>query len=320
MSILRQEQGITTGFNDDSSGLITFSNFTFVISIIMIVSAFAWLCGLYFVQIIVVMPIEVIELALYGFLTLGIHLAPSLFGNLAYIWGLLFALGITATTVLTYRRFSTRTGILIYFNFVNMLIHAFVGVYLQSKMICFVSVAFFMSLIGFNMGVNPGLITVGYDDKRVAPSATFASAIVTLVGCYFKIISDPTMDLFVPGMLWLGPFVFNVSLLIMSSSYYYPKFSPVYTNMNILTILCGVSAVYFGNVLNISQLYGFGGTFFTIFLLEKYCEIMPNNSIVWAWSTLFFGALLYIINVHMRLEFDNGNGLGKYFHILPIIQ
>ncbi len=299
------------------AGLLTFSNFTFVISIMMIVSAFVWLFGLYFAQIIVAMPVQLIELMLYGSLSLAIHQAPVLFGELAYIWGLMFALGLTATTVITGVRMKSDN--LTLFNFVNMFIHGFVGVYLESQMICFVSVMFFMSLIGFNMGVSPGVVAVGYTDKEIVPSATFASAVVTLLGCYFKLHPTQTMDLFVPGMLWLGPFVFYVSLLIMSSSYYHEKFSPAYTNMNIITILCGVSAVYFGNVLDISQLYGFGGTFFTIFLLEKYCEIMPNNSVVWAWSTLFLGALIYMFNVHMRLEFEK-NGLEKYFHVLPFMQ
>lgn len=301
MNIIDQSEG-------PLAGLLTFSNFTFVISIMMIVSTVVWLFGLYFIQIIATMPLQLIEIALYGFLSLGIHQAPVLFGNLAYIWGLLFAFGLTATTVLTGAR--TKTGNITLLDFVNMLIHGFVGVYLESKMICFVSVMFLMSLIGFNER---------HEEKNIAPSATFASAIVTFLGCYFKLHPIETLDLFVPGMLWLGPFVFYISLLIMSSLYYHNKFSPAYTNMNIITILCGVSAVYFGNVLDISQLYGFGGTFFTIFLLEKYCEIMPNNSIVWAWSTLFFGGLLYMFNVHMRLEFEK-NGLDKYFHVFPFVS
>ncbi len=288
----------------------------------MIVSACAWLFGLYFVHIIAVIPIELIELILYGGLGLAIHQAPYLFGDLAYIWGLLFALGISVTTIFTCRRILLKYSCMAYFNFINMMIHAFTGVYLQSKMICFVSVIFFMSLIGFNMGVSPSVIFIGYKRRSIVPSATIASAIVTFFGCYFKIISDKSMDLFIPGMLWLGPFVFNTSLLIMSSASYHKKLSSAYININALTILYGISAIYFGNVLNISQLYGFGGTFFSIFLIEKYYEIMPNNSIVWAWSTLCLGLILYMFNVHIRQEFgnENGNGLDRYFHFLPFIE
>lgn len=151
-----------------------------------------------------------------------------------------------------------------------------------------------------------------------------ASGITTALGTLLSIHSaniaagsDILMknaELFVPGMLWFGPFVFFISLLITSSSAY--SKGPQYTNNNLITVICAVSAVLVGNLYDIPQLSGISGTVFFIFLLEKYCEFMPNRVEVWAWTTLILGIMLYLANVHYRMEFEK-YGLHEYFHFTP---
>lgn len=303
----------------DIAGVITFSNFLFVLAIAMIVMAIIWLFGLYFVVIIASIPVVVIELILYATLSLCVWSAPGLFGNFAYIWGMLFAWGLSATTLLTgYRTNNDNTTL---FYLINMFIHGVAGAHLQSSMICFSSVMFFMALIGFKFGFGVGYVVIGYDENDIIPSATLASLVVTFMGCFLKLNPiSKIASLFVPGALWLGPLVFYVSLLILSSKYYPDKYNTqAYVNMNVITVIAGLCAVFFGNVYDISQLYGFGGTFFTIFLLEKYIELMPNIYEVYAWSTLALGIALYMANMYFRTELEN-SGLDKYFHLLPAIE
>lgn len=320
----------------DITGVISFSNLVFICSILLIVGGFIWMFGLYFALIIILIPPLIIEFALYGGLTFAIYKIPAIFSpNTAFIWGLLFASGLSATTLLTGLR--TNKGNLQLFNFVNMLIHAFTGVYLKSSLICSVSVMFFMSLIGFHMGFGQGFFVIGYTDKKSIPSGTVASGIVTIVGSLLKILLENELNtlhtishttsltihpfmqyaiLFVPGMIWLGPFVFFLSLLITSSKLYCSRNYAFYVNYNLINIVLSVSAVLLGNLYGIQQLTGFSGTFFALYLTQKYIELMPNKTEIWALTSIILGAFLYIVNMHYRSEFEK-YGLSEYFNLYP---
>ena len=307
------------------ASLLTFSNFLFVLSIGMIISAVIWLFGIYFMTIIILMPIQLIELILYTGLITLVTYSPTIFGDMAYVWAMLFTCGITATTVLTGYRTKLDSPTL--FNFANMCIHGVVALYTKSSMTGFLSVCLLMALIGFQFGFGPGYVALGYSEPSVIPSATLASFIVMCGGAFVKInnIGGP-IRLFMPGALWLGPLVYNLSMLILSSKYYNgvgdsaignsSKFG-IYINMNILTIMSTLTSVFIGNMYDVSQLYGFAGTFMALFFLQKYGELMPHTVAAYAWGTLIIGILLYASNIYMRTEMMAG--LAKYFNLLPAI-
>jgi len=318
----------------DITGVLTFSNFLLVISIVLMFSAFVWLFGIYFATIVLLMPAEMIEVVLYSGLSYALYKTQEFFGSeLGYIWGLFFALGLTTTTIITGIR--TKGDNIQLFNFANMVIHAVAGIYLKSSLISAVSILFLMGLIGFQIGIGPGFVTVGYKEKDVIATATVVSGIITLIGTYFSIELASSISLspflnnvklFLPGMLWFGPFVFFLSMLIVSSSSYcgvrYNHKSEnynTYVNNNIMTIVLSLSAVLCGNLYGISQLSGYSGTFFVLYIFQKYFEVMPNNKETWAWTTLFLGALLYMINVYYRTEIEM-YGIHQYFNILPPIH
>jgi len=320
----------------DITGLITFSNFVSIIAIMMIVGAIVWLFGAYFVRIIAHIPLGTLELVLYTGLSYAIYKTPSFFSeDTNYLWGLFFALGLTSTTMITGLRNDSKNISLLFL--INMLIHAVVGIYLESSLVAAVSVIFLMDLIGFNIGVGLGFVLLGYSEQEYITSGTITSGLVTAIGAFLKIKTDEMnhifapvtlftqnceltrCHLFVPGMLWVGSFVFFVSLLIVSSSLYCnsikrstqkaisrsvscasPFFGPpdnVYLINNIITIVFSLTAILLGNLFNISQLMGFSGTFFILYIFFKYCEVMPKNREVWAWTTLVIGIVLYIVNV-----------------------
>lgn len=293
----------------DLSGLLTFSNFISVLAVMMIVSSCVWLFGLHFLAILLVMPIQAIELILYTCLSFAAYNSPYWFSQgTAFLWAFLFAAGLSATTLLTGSR--SKNGNVALFYFVNMMIHGAIGVHLESTFICGVSVMFLMSLIGFEFGFGPGYASVGYSygNREVITSATFASAVITFLGTFIRIHLDANAGQtltplryaqhFVPGMLWFGPFVMYISILIISSKFYAKERK--YVTNNILAILIGLTSVLIGNLYNIPQLSGFCGTIFVIYLLEKYCEIMPNRSDVWAFTTLLIGIILFVGNMYFR--------------------
>lgn len=321
----------------DITGLLTFSNLIFVLSILMITSAFVWLFGIYLLQIVMHIPSEVLELAMYIGFGVSLAMTPYWFtSDITYIWGLLFSTFLTAATVITGLRIKGDNPQM--FNFVNMLIHGTAGIYLESSLIASVSVMFMMGFIGFQVGFGPGFVAFGYKEKDIVASAALASGVVTIVGSFlrvelmnaiqYNVPFTPLLQLaqlFVPGMLWFGPFVFFISLLIVSMKHYSCDFSPyhhldrysnVYFTNNFITIVASMIAILCGNLYNIPQLSGFSGTFFVLYLLEKYCELMPNRREVWAWTTLMIGIILYAVNVYYRAEFER-RGLFEYFHLMP---
>jgi hypothetical protein len=312
----------------DITGLISFSNVMFVISSLMIVLACIWLFGIYFVAIIALIPLNIIEILLYLFFLTSIYNAPQLFGNLAYIWGLLFAFGLTVATFITTSKNNSPTGDLLVFNLLNILVYGITGIYINSTLICTFAVMFFMSFIVLYSGFG-----------RSFASITMASGITTAIGTFIRINSNaatltPFMknaELFVPGMLWFGPFVFFISLLIMSSIYYVrythtgyragdsrQKYLRAYINNNMITLMCILCAVCVGNLYDISQLSGISGTIGFLFLLEKYVDLMPNRIAAHAWGVLIIGILTYVGNMYYRIEFEK-YGLANYFHLVPPI-
>jgi hypothetical protein len=308
-------------------GLITFTNILLVLAVCMIVGSIIFLFGHYIVNIIKFMPLQFIEIILYFGLSLLICKSPELFGSeLAFIWGFLFAFCLTGTTLITGVR--SQIGDLHWFNFVNTIIHGIVGTYLKSTLICATSVMFFMFLIGFQFRFGQGYLSFGFGKKDVIPTAALTSGITTCMGIIVKINISSThltpgsiylmekAKYFIPGMLWFGPFVYFLSLLILSSELYSTKESYVPNNM--ITIITSVFAVLIGNLYDIDQLTGISGTFFCIFILEKYFEIIPKHCVMIAWTMLFFGTIIYMYLVHFRMEIEK-YGLEEYFHLVPTI-
>ena len=107
------------------------------------------------------------------------------------------------------------------------------------------------------------------------------------------------IKLFDTGCLFMGAFVYYLGLLVMSNKWYAcPKVADGERNvsryllMQVVTIASGFAAFYIGSTFNIGSLLGIGGTFFTIYLLEKYYEI-PWKGVGWAWSLLGVALALY---------------------------
>jgi hypothetical protein len=96
----------------------------------------------------------------------------------------------------------------------------------------------------------------------------------------------------------VGTFGYFVGLLTLASRYYYYRSSDwfmletKYWAWQILAVVSGIAALYLGNMLDLTYLRGIGGTFFCLYLLEKYYEI-PWRGIGWAWSTLGLAGILY---------------------------
>lgn len=122
-----------------------------LVAILMIVGSIVWLIGTYYDRIRCSIPCKHIELSLYIGLTVAIFISPYIFDHSIYhIWAILFALGLTTTTVFSAKL--SGTGSIMTFNLVNMIIHGVAGAYIGSYLLTVLSSMFLMALIGFNPG------------------------------------------------------------------------------------------------------------------------------------------------------------------------
>lgn len=181
------------------------------------------------------------------------------------------------------------------------------AIYYDSKLIGFTSSIVLEALLGFTVAVKPFCYTLGFEDHDVMVRAGGSSLIMIILNVILDLKSK-SIKIYEPfrsGMLFMGTFVYFLSLLIVSNYYYSARSSYTYYNnysdgftskyiyTNILAIVSGVAALFFGSIYpNLGYLQGVGGTFFMLILLSKYTELNWKGT-RGAWGLLGLGGILY---------------------------
>jgi hypothetical protein len=173
--------------------------------------------------------------------------------------------------------------------------------------LAFISIMALQSFLGFSVITMPGCIAMGWEKDAQVPRSTLASFILLAFYVSIKLtshIAPEAINIFSTGCLFMGAFVYFLGLLVMSSKWYSWRDRRdkdgnltrdgfrAYCFMQFLTVVSGFAALYFGASFGIGTLLGIGGTFFAIYLLEKYYEI-PWKGVGWAWSLLGVAGGLY---------------------------
>jgi hypothetical protein len=170
----------------------------------------------------------------------------------------------------------------------------------RSETLGFFTVSAALTGLGFFAGMVPGVVFLGFRNADVIPRTTLAASVLLAVHVALHCLGTEPAVLapFRVGMGFLGAFVYLLGLLILSSLHYARRGWPQeqrwvrYATMQVLTIASGITALYLGSVYKVEMLLGLGGTFFYLYLMEKYYEI-PWRGIGWAWALLGTGGLLY---------------------------
>lgn len=318
----------------------TFNNIIVVFSICMIITALLMLIVTNSYAILSVISIQFLELIMYTSFCYGAYVSQDLFGSeFGYIWGFLFAMGLTATTLITSVRIKRDNSNIYTFLIINVMIHGLIGMYLKSTLICAVSVIFLMIYMHCHCSYFPNMKHKTTDINHHVISV-LTSGTITISGLLLHIygmnetnyidsnILLTYVRLFIPGMLWLGPYILFISLCLISSFKYYGfhndrdhklwfKNKSQYIASNIFTVICTAIAILIGHFYDIPQLSGISGTVFVISLFKiffDFCYCRGNN--VMAWSFLIIGIILYLTNVYLRKEIEK-YGIYKYFHLMP---
>lgn len=286
----------TEGFMQKVGGFFTFRNILLVTAACVFTVAVLWLCGIYLLAILMAIPLEVYELLCYGACAWAIFAGTQVSEAYKLAFVLPGCLGLMGCLAFTHSKHLPQvepSGTV--YSALLCFIWGAVAAFYGSEVIGFMSVAALLSSLGFMAGIFPGVIFVGFEDEDVVLQGTIASFGVLAVHIILTAMNVTVewLEPFRPGMEFLGTFGYFLGLIIMASKYYWGRDDyGAYFLTQIAAIISGVAALYLGSVLGMGMLLGVGGTWFYIFVLEKYYEI-PWKDSGWAWSLLGLSGILY---------------------------
>ncbi len=167
----------------------------------------------------------------------------------------------------------------------------------QSSILGFIAVMALQAALGFSAIVMPLCYFIGFHNKEAIPRTMAASLLLVLIyaGVYIAGLRGTYFDVFAPGVYVMGTLAYFVGVLIVSSRFYADT-RRRWLQMQALAIISGVVALFIGSVWQIEAIQGIGGTFFFLYLIERYLEI-PGLGKRWAWALLGLGILLYMASL-----------------------
>jgi hypothetical protein len=211
---------------------------------------------------------------------------------MALVGVLLIGGGLTMTTSMRLKPESER-GVGFPF-FLLTLVSGFTAAHYASPMIGYVSAISLMATLGFAVLVGPLVYVIGFEDDAALGRATISA--FAIVAAYVAMTAfgwvNPTIEVFRDGMLFMGCMVGYIGLLIASSRWYRSK-AFGYVGMQVVTIAAGALAITLGPVLGIPELTKIGGTFFVLYIVEKFCEIPMKSLTAYAGLGAFLCFLAY---------------------------
>jgi hypothetical protein len=275
------------------AGFVTFVNILWVFAIVIVVVSFCYLFGdlvKHLFEILANVPLWFYELVFYGLSLWTIFSAdkyrPGVSHYVALTGCLLFAGALAFTCS---RRQFKGTGFA--YSLILAVLYSAVAVLYTSPMIGFVAVIALMGALGFSVIVSPLVYCIGFENEDSLGKATVAAFALLIAFSVVKIFGFQTAQVFQTGALWMGSFVGYLGLLIASSKWYKRNFP--YVVMQFVTIAFGVAALFVGSVYQIGELQKIGGTFFALYVLEKFCEIPVESTRGYAVLGLTGGGLVY---------------------------
>lgn len=278
------------------SGFFTFTRIITVLAAILITIACTLLFGHYALAILDMVPDDVWNIVAWGTcigaISYGTQLSPDymLYSVLPGTLGLMGCLYLT-----TFLYFGKSKNYYMFFGALSVL-WAAVALFYGSHVVGFFTVMSFMASLGFISGMIPGVIWIGFDTDDIIPRATLSAGAILALHVLLTITGNTAQQFepFREGMNFMGSFVFYLGMLIMSSKWMYK--GNTYLLLQFLTCVAGCAAIWLGSVYHMSTLLGIGGTFFCLYILEKYYEI-PWKKAGWIWSLLGLGIILYCFSI-----------------------
>lgn len=276
------------------AGYITFVNTMWVFAIIVGVTCFIYLFGRLIVEIaglFLAIPAWFYEFLLYAFsLTLilkGDYFRPGV-GQYVALTGCLAFAGALIISGIRLKLSAPGSFFLIL-----TAVWGFVALLYSSSLIGFFAVIALMGALGFFVAIHPLVYVIGFKDEDSVGRATAAAFCLLAAFVALQIFGIPLahLSVFQPGVLFMGSFVGFLGLLIASTRWY-PRRYP-WPLFQLIAIAAGIGALYFGTVYQLPELAKIGGTFFALYLLEKFCEVPVEGRVGYACLGLIGSGAVY---------------------------
>lgn len=286
---------LTKGVVDQLKSFFTFTRTLTIIAAIIGIVALIALGGHYLVDILSRIPGVGYEAIVYslsiGAIVLGAHLRPE-YALYAIFPGCLGFLGCFALTDNLHKPGLKGDS----YSLLCSIIWGGVAVYFQSQAVGFIAIMAVLAAVGMNDLLDP-LFKATNDDHvfkvTIASFAILAAYVVSHVSGQ----DVGKLAAFNTGAEWFGTFGYFLGVLCLASKYYYnnPQ-THFYIPMQVVAVVSGIAALYLGNLFGMPYLRGVGGTFFCLYLIEKYMEL-PWKGIGWAWAALGLAGMLYGLTI-----------------------
>jgi hypothetical protein len=312
---------------EQAKGWITFTNIVLVLAAIMVLSALTMLFGHYFLYLILLIPIKAWSVGVWA-ICIGLVQMSKSFGDNSLLLAIPGVFGMIGCCFLSheahFKGFVSKENSFRVFTLILAFAWGATAIYINSHFIGFMAVASMMSFLGFSFSVFPGFVSFGFTDEDVVPRVTFASGAIFGLHLLLMVTGSTaqSFEVFREGMSGLGSFVFYLGLLIMACKWYSYKNQDLggvwrfridlrrYLLLQIPILVAGVFALWFGSVYKMPSLLAIGGTFFCLYIIEKYYEI-PWKGIGYAWSALGLGVMLYYFSVFANIHPEYFIFMGK---------
>ncbi len=305
----QQPDRSTQKFLKRIQGIFTLSNIIWIFSSILLVISLGGLINLYLWSLLKSIPAIAYEIIAYlTTLTLlvgGYWLKPPLGEYLAFpsclaligLWSLSDYLHSRSLKKL-YQALKT-DGYYLGCLFMTLSWGAIAILY-ESTAIGFIAVIALEAYLGFLIVGLPGIYLLGFTKRSLLKRAVISSLILLTVYLTWRLSSLqlPYFAIFSPGVFFVGTFVYFLGLLIWSSKWYCQE-KLEYRLLQPITILSGAIALFLGTMKMIPQLQGIGGTFFFLYVIEKYFELPWSKQTI-IWATFGFSTLLFVSAWIMR--------------------
>lgn len=281
------------------AGFVTFTNVMWCFAIILGVACFAYLARDLIVSLMTVfvllasLPLIVYEVICYlgssGVVLYATRFGPETAPYVALTGCLLFA----AALGLTFRErgFPKIEAA----SFLLAIAWGAAAVKFESQLIGFFAVIALMSGLGFSAASTPLCYAIGFRDRDAVGRATSASLMIlgAYVAAHIYGQSNPIAKIFEPGALFMGSFVGYIGVLISSSRFYCRASDSSYALRQFFAVALGVAALYFGSVWQISELQKIGGTFFALYIIEKFTDVPAESARGYAVTGLVLSGAIY---------------------------
>lgn len=128
----------------------------------------------------------------------------------------------------------------------------------------------FITFFGFQLIAGPLTLIIGFDSADRAGQGTFAAGCLMIFGIVLTQNYLPSsIDVFQIGALFTGTFVYFLGMVILSSKWLARE---NYWIKNIITFASGLASIWVATSLELGVVNAISGTFFVIFLIDKYVE------------------------------------------------